>query len=189
MTMRDPLMYHNILVAVDNSSLSDTIFQTALTLAQTMQGSVLIVHILSGEEESSPLPLSHRMESIYWAPGTDINLETWKEAWHRYEVESLDHLQHLTRQATAAGVQTTFRQFLGRPGQAICKAARQWGAEVIVIGHQGRQGLSEMVMGSVSNYVVHHAPCSVLVVKPKGLQGISLSTWDLSQDLDLVSFR
>jgi phage terminase large subunit GpA-like protein len=33
-----------------------------------------------------------------------------------------------------------------------------------MVGHRGRTGLSEFLLGSVSNYVMHHAPCSVLVV-------------------------
>jgi nucleotide-binding universal stress UspA family protein len=43
--------------------------------------------------------------------------------------------------------------------------ARSWPADLIVIGRRGRTGLKEALMGSVSNYVVHHAPCTVMVVQ------------------------
>jgi nucleotide-binding universal stress UspA family protein len=159
-------MYQKILVAIDNSVLSHAIFQQALDLAKAMQANLLLVHSLSGEEESSPLPLGHRLDSIYWAPGTDINLETWKADWHRYEAHSLEQLQQLARQANAAGIQAEFRQLLGRPEKVICKAAQQWNADLIVMGSHGRSGLTEMMMGSVSNYVMHRAPCAILVLKP-----------------------
>ena len=35
----------------------------------------------------------------------------------------------------------------------------------MVIGRRGHKNISEMFLGSVSNYVMHHAPCSVLVVQ------------------------
>ncbi|CCQ49032.1 hypothetical protein CWATWH8502_2292 [Crocosphaera watsonii WH 8502] len=38
--------------------------------------------------------------------------------------------------------------------------------DVIVMGHRGISGLQEFFLGSVSNYVLHHAPCSVLIVQP-----------------------
>lgn len=41
------------------------------------------------------------------------------------------------------------------------------------MGRRGHKGLSEILLGSVSNYVVHHAPCSVLV-----LQGLTAPTGD-----------
>ncbi|MGC1393382.1 MAG: universal stress protein [Coleofasciculaceae cyanobacterium] len=36
---------------------------------------------------------------------------------------------------------------------------------MVVVGRRGRTGLAEAFLGSVSNYVVHHAPCSVLVIQ------------------------
>ncbi|MEO0350033.1 MAG: universal stress protein, partial [Cyanobacteria bacterium P01_A01_bin.15] len=41
----------------------------------------------------------------------------------------------------------------------------QWNADLIMMGRRGRSGFSELLLGSVSNYVMHHAPCSVLTVQ------------------------
>jgi nucleotide-binding universal stress UspA family protein len=62
------------------------------------------------------------------------------------------------------GIKTEFTQIPGNPGQTIKKIAQNWDADLIVMGSRGRTGLSELVLGSVSNYVMHHAPCSVLIV-------------------------
>jgi nucleotide-binding universal stress UspA family protein len=163
-------MYQKILVAVDNSPLSHAIFSQALELAQAMTATLLLVHSLSGEEDGSPIPMGNRMDAIYWAPGTELNLEVWREEWQRYETENLEQLRQFAATANAAGVKTEFRQLLGNPGKAICKAAQQWGADLIVIGNRGRSGLSELVLGSVSNHVMHRAPCSVLVLKAAALE-------------------
>jgi nucleotide-binding universal stress UspA family protein len=158
-------MYQKILVALDNSDASDRLFAQALDLAQASQASLLLVHSLSGEEEGSPLPLNPKLDSIYWAPGTEIDLATWQADWTRYEAENLERLQRYSGTANAAGVTTEFRQLVGNPGKVLCTAAHQWNADLIIIGNRGRSGLAEWVLGSVSNYVVHHASCSVLVIR------------------------
>jgi universal stress protein A len=51
------------------------------------------------------------------------------------------------------------------PGGAIVKHARSIGADVIIVGTHGRDGVSRLLMGSVAEHVVRHAPCPVLVVR------------------------
>lgn len=51
--------------------------------------------------------------------------------------------------------------------QTIVETAREWGADLIVVGSHGYGFWSRALLGSVSNSVVHHAPCSVLVVRAK----------------------
>jgi nucleotide-binding universal stress UspA family protein len=53
----------------------------------------------------------------------------------------------------------------GDPGHSICESAQNWGADLIVLGRRGRTGFAEAFLGSVSNYVVHHASCSVFVIQ------------------------
>lgn len=43
--------------------------------------------------------------------------------------------------------------------------ARTWSADLILVGSRGLKGLKEMFLGSVGNYVTHHAPCSALIVR------------------------
>jgi nucleotide-binding universal stress UspA family protein len=54
---------------------------------------------------------------------------------------------------------------LGRPAQVIIDIANEWKADVIVIGSHGRGFWGRLTLGSVSDAVIHHAGCSVLVVK------------------------
>ncbi|MEL6910326.1 MAG: universal stress protein [Cyanobacteria bacterium J06629_2] len=53
----------------------------------------------------------------------------------------------------------------GQLSSTICEFAHSCQADVIAIGRRGHSGLQEMFLGSVSNYVVHHAPCSILLVQ------------------------
>ncbi|MDM7922079.1 MAG: universal stress protein [Pyrinomonadaceae bacterium] len=52
----------------------------------------------------------------------------------------------------------------GKPSARIVEFAEEWGANAIVVGSHGR-GFWGRLLGSVSNAVVNHAPCSVLVVR------------------------
>ena len=51
----------------------------------------------------------------------------------------------------------------GDPGRALCDLATERAATVIVAGTSGRGGLKRAVIGSVSDHLVRHAPCPVLV--------------------------
>lgn len=53
----------------------------------------------------------------------------------------------------------------GHPADEILSMAKQWKADLILVGSHGRRGISRLVMGSVSMAVVSHAPCSVLVIR------------------------
>jgi len=56
---------------------------------------------------------------------------------------------------------------VGEPGREICALAQEWSADLILLGRRGMQGLGELLLGSVSNFVMHRANCAVLVVQGK----------------------
>lgn len=56
----------------------------------------------------------------------------------------------------------------GDPETEILDHARNWGADLIVVGWHERSRLERFLVGSVSEHVVKHAPCSVLILKHAG---------------------
>jgi nucleotide-binding universal stress UspA family protein len=73
-----------------------------------------------------------------------------------------DFRQRLTPQSAAL-------EFIpvGGPATEIVKAAKEWPADVIVIGSHGRVGVQRALLGSVAEGVMRHAPCPVMVVRMK----------------------
>jgi len=63
----------------------------------------------------------------------------------------------------AVTVDTTVRQ--GDPRVEIVDEAERWGADLVILGSHGRTGVKRWLMGSVAEYVVRHAPCSVEVAR------------------------
>jgi nucleotide-binding universal stress UspA family protein len=55
----------------------------------------------------------------------------------------------------------------GNAGKVIIEEAKEWDADLIVVGAHGLTGLETLIMGNVARHVVDHAPCSVEVVRPK----------------------
>ncbi|ACB51760.1 unknown [Crocosphaera subtropica ATCC 51142] len=160
-------MYQKILIALDMSDMAETVFNHGLSLAKQEQNpQLLLLHILSGEEENSPLPVPPDLREMYPAAGNDLTLETWQEQWQAFEKSGNEMLESYQNKATEAEIRTEYKQIYGNPGSRICKIAHEWQADVIVIGHRGRSGLKEFFLGSVSNYVLHHAHSSVLIVQP-----------------------
>lgn len=57
--------------------------------------------------------------------------------------------------------------FIGNVRQTIVEEAQKFGADLIVVGSHGYGFFGRMLLGSVSDFVLHHAPCSVLIVRDK----------------------
>ncbi len=69
-----------------------------------------------------------------------------------------------TFRACGGDLDLTIKVLGGQPEEEIVELAEKWGADLIVVGSHGR-GFFGRMLGSVSDAVVHHAPCSVLVVR------------------------
>lgn len=64
-----------------------------------------------------------------------------------------------------AGVDVTGEVVENSPATALLEAAKD--ADLLVVGSRGHGGFAGLLLGSVSSQVIHHAPCPVLVVRPK----------------------
>jgi nucleotide-binding universal stress UspA family protein len=156
-------MFKKILVALDRSEMGQQVFEQALNLAKLTQANFMLLHVLSPEEEGSPyVPM---LSNFDYYPGlNNQSFELYQKQWDALKNEGIQMLQHYCAQANTAGITTEFTQNLGSPGRIICDMSQNWGADLIVMGRRGRSGLTELFLGSVSNYVLHHAPCSVHIV-------------------------
>ena len=73
-----------------------------------------------------------------------------------------------TLRASGLTVETAVHD--GEPRSVIVDEARNWPADLIVVGSHGYTGLKRWLLGSVAQAVVTHAPCSVEVVRKKGAE-------------------
>ncbi len=154
-------MINKILVAVDRSESGKSVFNSAVSLAQATGATLMLLHIMSHDEAGYPLLPTY----TYYPIVDDHEYDAYQRQLAEYKQWGLDFLQNLTQEATIAGVDAEYTQLTGTPGRMICELANNWSADLIIVGSRGLKGLKEMFLGSVSNYVTHHAPCSVLIVR------------------------
>ena len=183
--MSNKKMFNKILVAIDRSPANKKVFDEALSLAQATKANLILLHVLSGEEEGSPVM------SLYPTVGDHylhldpkighLASDIYHRQWKAFETEGLNMLDSFAKKAFAAGVKTEFSQITGSPSSTICDFAQSCHADAIIIGKRGYSGLEELFLGSVSNYVVHHAPCSVLLVLTPRQQEQQASSQSLEQ--------
>lgn len=141
-----------ILLATDGSAASQAAQEEALLLAAEVGARLLVVSVIN---TTAKLPA----EAVV-AGGGPRGLVDLREAL-------VTGAQGIVERARAAGAGATFLVWEGDPGEAIVAAAEAEGVDLIVVGSHGRGPVGRFLIGSVSDYVVRHARCPVLVVRPR----------------------
>ena len=158
-------MFQKILVALDCSDMGKPVFEAALALAKSTQASLLLVHVLSPLDGGGyPSPMYPEAGAVY-PTLYEESIKRRMQEWEVFKQQGLDHLRSCTNAALEENVAVDYRQVAGDPGRQICDLGLVWGADLMIVGRRGHLGLGEFFLGSVSNYVMHHSPCSVLTVQ------------------------
>lgn len=148
-----------ILIATDGSDASRSVIETACRTIANPDNTT--VKIISAVEPLAPLT----------AEPFPVSAQYYGEI----EAQASKNAEELTAQAAARLQEIcpnigdvsseVFRSISA--AQAIVEAAKNWAADLIVVGSHGRGFWSRALLGSVSNSVAHHAPCSMMIVRGK----------------------
>ena len=146
-----------ILVALDYSPSAQMVAEVGHNLAQAIGGEVLLIHIVADINYYSSMAYSPIMGfSGYTFP--DIALDVVNDL----EAESLRFLNDSKKHL--GGENIDVKVVDGETGPAILKAAKDYGADIIVMGSHGRSGLGKLIMGSVAENVLHNSEVPLLIV-------------------------
>jgi len=106
------------------------------------------------------LPVAAPVTGVEATPiATPETTEELTEAFREEAEASLD------RTAEALGGDVARRISYGDPAAEICRVAEEDGSDVVVVGSHGSGFVKRVLLGSVSQHLLHHAPCPVLVVR------------------------
>jgi nucleotide-binding universal stress UspA family protein len=158
------MIYNKILVALDKSPQTCIVFEGALEIAQKCGSQLMLFHCINSNLVQEPF------SSIGTIGDVDIYGTLHKQYQQNllHEIEQVNiWLENCCQQANIKKIPAEFKHGFGEVGKQICDLAESWGADLIVLGRRGHKGITEILLGSVSNYVLHHAPASVLVVQEK----------------------
>jgi len=146
-------MYAQILVPIDGSPTSGQALSEATGLARMAHARVRLLHILD------PLEHTHGFESpeVY---RRDV-LPGARRAGEKLLQDAREQLVH-----EGIEVETELLESLdARVAQLIVEQARQWRADLIVLGTHGRRGIERALMGSDAEQVARTSPVPVLLVR------------------------
>lgn len=148
-------MYTRILVAIDDSNTSAKALDEAIRLARKLGTALCIAHV------SDVGPITQHGMGL----GTYIDIEKVKDEMRADGNRLLDAA---VATAAAAGCQAE-RVFVElarrRVAEMIVDAARDWGADLVVIGTHGRRGFERLLIGSVAENLVRLATTSLMLVR------------------------
>jgi nucleotide-binding universal stress UspA family protein len=148
---------NRILVPVDFSSCSYAACDLATKYATTMGASVELLHV-----QEPPAWQGFVIPELVVSMPDEASTSL-----HEFvETRTQRALDQLMEKLERAGViHVHHRQEAGEPGAVIVRIAEEERFDLIVMGTHGRKGFERLVMGSVAERVVRHAPCPVLTVR------------------------
>ena len=134
-----------ILLATDLAPASEEAADEAIRLARDLGAELLVVSVIDGVRTAVMDRLPDRMDQRRAAR----------------EIAA----QAVVVRGRLAGVRVSFLVWEGEAGPAIVEAAVAERVDLVVVGSRGRNRVERFVLGSVSDHVVRHAPCPVLIVR------------------------
>jgi len=144
------MRFERVLVAVDGSEFAAHALEVASSLATAVGAQLGLVHVIDVKLVSSE---------------TGIPAD---QQWAMFRADGQALLD-----TAAAAIAAHPWKFLreGTPWKEIVQSAREWPADLIVIGTHGRSGVTRLVFGSTAEGVARHAPVPVVVVPPASRSG------------------
>ena len=140
-----------ILAPTDFSPASDRALDVAIDLARLTGAAIEVLHV--------------NLEAM-WVLPPPVDVVAAPIDMTEILATSAVQLEAAVNRVRAAGIQCTGVSESGRTDAEIVEYARKRAAGMIVVGSHGRHGIGHVLIGSVAEKVVRHAPCPILVVPP-----------------------
>lgn len=144
-------MFSRILLAVDGSEISKRAVNALKEIAEKFPTEVLILNVFE------PLYVSY---GYHMAPHISETIKKELEEKAKRLVEETKN-ELLNLHLEIKNIDSLV--MIGKPGEVIVDVAEKNNSDLIIIGSRGLGSVKGFLMGSVSNYVLHHSKCPLLV--------------------------
>ena len=151
-------MLTTILAGCDLSGPSDQALDRAVAIAERHRAKLVLVH---AQADDAPI-----------AEVDNAMLEQLGEVSAAVRVEEARQLADRLSAIEARGLRTELVSRIGPPDEVLAGAALEYAAELIVVGTHGHTGIVRFLLGSVASSTIRHAPCDVLVVRGRPVNGL-----------------
>lgn len=126
--------------------------------------------LLAVDGSKISLQAAHAIAARPWPEQSEFRVISVEEPWAmksraRHEKAAQNGVSSAAEVLASAGLKTSGVVLSGKPKDAILEDAKEWAADLIVVGSHGRRGFRRFLLGSVSEAVAMNAHCSVVVVR------------------------
>ena len=150
-----PLSIKRILVPIDHSEPSLEAAWVGLVVSSSLHASLMLMHV----QEKATLELFY----VNYSEMDELSHDSFHDSVLNY-VE--DPYSNALCSAVNNGIlEIDFKPCHTKPSIAICQYAANNAVDLIIMGSRGRSNIKELLIGSVSSEVVHHAHCPVTIVR------------------------
>jgi len=155
-------LFHKILVPLDGSEHSLKALERATEIAKKFSGKITLIHVYSVSIQPIMLPEPTTLGSPSIPILTGAEVSRIAEASRGFGNRILRDGEEKVK---AEKVQVEKKLVEGHAVEEIVRAATEGNFDLIVIGARGISHIREILLGSVTDGVIHHVHCPVLVVK------------------------
>lgn len=155
---------HKLLAAVDFSQITDAILDQASTLAKALDAKLWILHVASDETQAlayEATPYASYSPEFVGLPG-DVQLARDLSAEEIKREHA--HLLAISSKLRNEGIDAQAMLVKGDAAKLIIEKAHDLGVELIILGSHGHGLLHKALLGSVSESIIHHARCNIMIV-------------------------
>ncbi len=154
----------NLLVAIDFSKTTDSVLEQAAALAGELKAKLWILHVTSDDAQAmifeSTQFTGYSPEYVSMPGDVQLARDISAEEIKREHAE----LHHISAGLREKGTDAQAILLKGDPAKLIIEKAGDLDAEMIILGSHGHGLLHKALQGSVSEAVIRHARCNVLIV-------------------------
>jgi len=153
-------LFDKILVPLDGSEHSLKALEEAAMIAKKFSGKLTLIHVFSVQPIIMPESSTSSSLSLPIITGAEVTMmiETARKLGNKI-------LEDGERRIKDSGVQTERMLVEGHAVEEIVRVANEGKYDLIVLGARGVSHMREMLLGSVTDGVMHHVHCPVLVMK------------------------
>jgi len=150
-----------VLIALDYDPSSQKVAETGFSISKTMGAEVILMHVMSDPVDYTPMEYSPRLGFIGLKDAEKLQIESI-EGLKNESQQFLDKSKHHLGDNS---IQTLVKD--GDCAESILKTAKDLHIDIIVMGSHSRRWLENIIMGSVTEKVLHHTSIPLLIIPTK----------------------
>ena len=151
----------NILIALDFDPTAQKVAEIGFTLGENKDASITLLHVIADP--------SYYASTVYdpimgFGGYANLNLLS-PDIINELKKESLEFLEKSKQHLGGENIKTLVKE--GSIAQTILQVAEELNADIIVMGSHSKRWLENMLMGSITEYVLHHSSVPLLIIPTK----------------------